>query len=202
MLSRFPGSAWIAAGRRAAGRTNGRDLFRLGLVLALLAGATAAVAASGFRLQHTASLPMGLYRDVRGAPPVRGAIGVWCVPPATAGWARGRGYLPRGDCPGDVQPIGKVVLAVGGDTIQFDTAGVVLNRVPMPNTRPHLRDAAGRPITPAPFGTYVLRPGDVWLWSPYTTRSLDSRYFGPVPVSTLVSVVRPVWTSARLSRNR
>jgi hypothetical protein len=41
----------------------------------------------------------------------------------------------------------------------------------------------------------VLRPGQVWLWSPFAARSFDSRYFGPTPASGLVSQLRPVLTA-------
>jgi len=45
------------------------------------------------------------------------------------------------------------------------------------------------------FGTYVLRAGQVWLWSPFSSASWDSRYFGPIGAAGLVSLVTPVWTT-------
>jgi len=89
-----------------------------------------------------------------------------------------------------------MVLAVAGDTVRLDHNGVTINGRQAPNTRPLARDAAGRRLTPAPYGTYVLRDGQAWLWSPYSYRSFDSRYFGPVPRRGLVSVLRPVLITA------
>jgi conjugative transfer signal peptidase TraF len=152
------------------------------------------VSAAGFRIQHSASLPRGLYRDIAGVEPPAGAIAVWCLPAATARWARMRGYIGAGECPGGTEAIGKVVLATAGDTITFSSGGVTLNGRIVPGTRPLAHDARGRSIPHVPFGTYLLRPGEVWLWSPYTPRSFDSRYFGPLSTRALVTLVRPVWT--------
>lgn len=163
-------------------------------MLVVLACGAVAVSRSGLRIQHTGSLPMGLYRDVGSASPVRGAIGVWCLPLGVAQWARARGYIGGGSCPGNVEPLGKVVLAAVGDTVTLSADGITVNGVAIPNSRPAARDSRGRLLTPASFGTYILRRGEVWIGSPYTDRSFDSRYFGPVPDTMLLSVVRPVWT--------
>lgn len=170
---------------------------RLGLVFALLGGVVAAVHGAGLRVQHTPSLPLGLYRTIRGTPD-RGTIGMWCLPPATASAGRALGYLAAGSCAGGVEPVGKIVLGVAGDTIRYGAAGVVLNGRRVPNTRPLPRDSRNRPLAHVPFGTYVLRAGEVWLWSPFSSASWDSRYFGPIPTAALVSVVAPVWTMPRL----
>ena len=180
--------------RRSVRRTRWWDLFLLGAVLAVLGSVIVFVRASGLRIQHTGSLPMGLYRDVPHARPARGAIGVWCLPIGTARWARARGYIGPGPCPGNIEPLGKVIMAREDDTVRLSGDGIMVNGAAVPNSRPVARDSRGRPLTPVPSGTYVLQHGQVWLGSPYTDRSFDSRYFGPVPDAMLVSVVRPVWT--------
>ena len=170
----------------------------MGGALATLTLVVATVEGAGLRLQHTASLPKGVYRVVRGTPPARllkpGAIGLWCLPSGVAEWANARGYLRPGRCPSGVEPLAKMVLATTGDTVDFDGSGVRVGGRVMPYTQPVLRDAAGRSLTPVPFGRYVLRAGQAWVWSPYTPRSFDSRYIGPLPPSTLIGVVRPVLT--------
>jgi conjugative transfer signal peptidase TraF len=173
--------------------TAGRDLLVLATVLCVIAGAALAVSRSGLRIQHTGSLPRGLYREEAGAP-VRGAIGMWCLPAGWATWARTRGYLGPGGCPGGTEPVGKVVLATEGDTVVMRERGVWLNRRRVPSSRPLRRDGRGRVLPVASYGLYVLRAEEVWLWSPCTPRSFDSRYFGPVSVRALVALVRPVWT--------
>ncbi len=189
----WEGSAW----RRAAKRVRRRDFVALGVVLLAITIAVLVLRQSGLRIQHTESLPRGIYRDVSGpeAPRIgRGVTAVWCLPAPTARWARQQGYLNRGNCPGRAEPLGKVVLATAGDTVDFSAAGVALNGVSVRRTALPTRDLRGRSTPRAHFGRYILRPGEVWLWSPYTTRSFDSRVFGPLPTSALVAVVRPVWT--------
>jgi type IV secretory pathway protease TraF len=48
-----------------------------------------------------------------------------------------------------------------------------------------------------PWGEHKLATGELWLHSPYHRSAYDSRYFGPVQDSTVVSVLRPVLTTAR-----
>ena len=125
------------------------------------------------------------------------------MPTAVATYARRRGYLTRGDCPGGVAPVGKIVLAAGGDTVNFGPQGVVIGGQRVDRTRPLDRDSRGRRLVPARFGSYVLRTGEAWLWSPYAAGSFDSRYFGPVGRRELVSTIQPVltvgdWTETRL----
>ena len=54
----------------------------------------------------------------------------------------------------------------------------------LPNTAPLVTDTAGRPLSHWPFGRYVVAPGTVWVASSYSSRSFDSRYFGPVEASS------------------
>ena len=48
------------------------------------------------------SLPRGLYRVVAGARVRRGSVVLWCLDARRGQWARARGYLTRGECPGGV----------------------------------------------------------------------------------------------------
>lgn len=194
------GPSGSPAGRRGA---PGRRLYltrsaarRLVAVFALLSAAVAAVRGAGLRVQHTASLPTGVYREVAGGA-ARGTVGMWCPPLAAARTARARDYVARGACPGDVEPLGKLVLGVAGDTIHYGPAGVTLNGRAVPVSRPLAADSKGRALAHAPFGPYVLRAGQVWVWSPFSPASFDSRYFGPLPASALVSRVVPLWTARR-----
>lgn len=207
---RAEGSTSLLAGRASTRRRlygarwldrHGSDLRRSIVVLAALAAIAAGVRGSGLRIQHTASLPRGLYRTVAGTPD-RGTIGLWCLPPAAAAVGRARGYLAAGACPDGVEPLGKIVLGIAGDTILYRPDGVTLNGRAIPNTRPLARDSRGRPLGRVPFGTYVLRTDEVWVWSPFSAASYDSRYFGPIPTSGFMSLVTPVWTQSPLPRSR
>ena len=194
---------WVARGspwRRAAHsfrRRGGQDLLTLAAVLGLFALVVTLLDHAGFRVQHTASLPKGIYQVVPSDSPAEllrpGAIGLWCLPPRTARWAAARGYLRPGSCATGVEPLAKVVLAMEGDTVDFDSRGVRVSDRPIANSKPLGRDVAGRALPLTPYGRYVLRAGEAWIWSPYSARSFDSRYLGPLSGSALVAIVRPVW---------
>jgi conjugative transfer signal peptidase TraF len=184
-----------------------RELRMLALVLGALACLDGAVQAIGLRWQHTESLPVGLYRvdpETVGARAriERGDVVVWCLDARRGRWARDRGYLTARPCPGNVERLGKMVLGVGGDTIDWTPAGVRLNGRPVPGTRPVLHDRAGRPMTPIAWGHYVLAPSTAWLYSPYSERSLDSRYFGPIPTTAIRARARLVWALHGLGPTR
>ena len=165
----------------------------------MLAGATSLFLATvvtwfaGLRVNLSGSMPIGLYRVSTG-PLVKGAMVLACLPADVAVFARSRGYVPSGRCPGATAPIGKVVLAMAGDSVEVTAEGVLLNGRAVRNTRPLAIDAAGRSLRRFPDGTYVVGQDEVWLYSPYSKRSFDSRYFGPLPVSSICNRVLPLWT--------
>jgi conjugative transfer signal peptidase TraF len=144
------------------------------------------------RINFTSSLPRGIYHTVAG-PPSRGAIVIACLPSAIGEFARSRGYLWRGDCPGGAAPVGKVVAAVAGDTVVAREEGLIVNGYPVKNTRVLTRDSRGRPMRHFPYAIYVLAPGEVWLTSSYNLGSFDSRYFGPIGTRAVRSRIAPLW---------
>jgi conjugative transfer signal peptidase TraF len=165
-------------------------------IVATVLGTGVLLAQRTVRLNLTGSLPLGLYR-VATAPPTRGAIVLVCLPPPVARFALARAYVwhsPR--CATQVAPIGKMIAAMAGDTVTLSAAGLTVNGCAMPASRPLPRDARGRPLPHYPYGPHVLPAGAVWLFSPYHPRSFDSRYFGPVPLSAVVTSIVPVWTTA------
>ena len=163
------------------------------IVLAAVTLAGLLVVHFGLRFMLTPSLPLGIYRTVKG-PPTRGAIVMACLSERVARLALERGYLWRGDCPGGVVPLGKVVLAVTGDTVTLSAPGTSVNGRAVPNSRPRDRDHKGRALEHYPYGSYTLGPGELWLFSPYHPLSFDSRYFGPVQKVSVLSRLTPVWT--------
>ncbi len=163
------------------------------IVLAVVMLTGLAVFQLGLRFVVTASLPRGMYRKVDG-PPARGAIVSACLPERVARFALARGYVWRGRCPGGAVPLGKLVLGVAGDTVGLSERGIVLNGQLVPNSQPRTRDSQGRMLRHYSFGTQVLPPGQIWLFSPYHPLSFDSRYFGPVSVDAVLSRLIPVWT--------
>lgn len=147
----------------------------------------------GFRFNLTPSLPVGIYR-VTSALPVRGSIVHVCLPPDVAAFARERGYLGPGSCGTGVRPLGKQVLAVGGDVVTHQPDAIHVNGMRVPRSVTARRDSRGRPLPHHPWGEHHLQPGQLWLFSSYRANAYDSRYFGPIETQRVVSVLKPVWT--------
>ena len=55
-------------------------------------------------------------------------------------------------------------------------------------------DTLGRPLAHIPWGRYTLAPGECWLMSTHIMNSWDSRYFGPVTQSHIISAAQPLLT--------
>ncbi len=146
----------------------------------------------GYRLNLTPSEPLGLwriealYRDV--------AVGdlVFVCPPATLTFeeARERGYLRWGSCTGGFAPLIKTVAALSRQRVEIG-AQVVIDGQPLEASTVRTRDGAGRALAPDPGG--LVPPGHLFLHSPFAS-SYDSRYFGPIPVSGVVGLARPILT--------
>jgi signal peptidase I len=75
----------------------------------------------------------------------------------------------------------KRVIAVGGHTVDLKDGSVVIDGVPA--LEPY---TYGKPSLPGPVRMPVTVPaGYVWVMGDNSTNSADSRWFGPVPVSSI-----------------
>lgn len=147
---------------------------------------------TGLRFNLSASLPPGLYIVSRGDV-AHGSIVLACLPASVSGFARARGYIPRGVCPGGTAELGKLVLAMAGDTVTVSAEGLSVNGALVPESRARARDNLGRSLGRTPFGEYLVRSSEIWLISHHPL-GYDSRYFGPLTISSVRAVVRPLWT--------
>ena len=167
-----------------------RTLARASLALgaALLAVAVVAYVV-GVRFNYTESIARGLYlaSDFDPATARRGQLVEACPGPEAARAVAD--YLPNGDCPGGVIPLGKEIAALPGDRVVVDSLGVAVDGVRLPKSAPLFRDRAGRPLSPR-LGEHVLGTGEYWLHSDRVRTSIDSRYVGPV--SDIRSALRPL----------
>jgi conjugative transfer signal peptidase TraF len=174
----------------------------IGVVVCGLAATASAV--GELRVNLSPSIPVGVYvaRPVpsRAVLLPRGQLVALCLGETLAAWARARGYLRRGSCPDGSSPIGKPIFGIAGDTLEVTRAGISRNGVPAARTRALDTDAAGRPLPRVPPGRYLVPPGEIWVVSSYDTRSWDSRYFGPVPLRAVISLLRPLWTVRSMPR--
>jgi signal peptidase I len=125
------------------------------------------VSHSPLRLNFTESLPIGLWKIQPIAQVERGTIAFF----HQEGRKR---YL-------------KPIAAIEGDAVEIKTGyPVTINGKELPNTE------AQPNTTPWPDGKYTVKPGEVWVFSSYNARSYDSRYFGPLSVSTIQGEAIPL----------
>lgn len=143
--------------------------------------------AAGVRLNHSHSMPWGLYL-LQSGPYHRGDIVYACLPPSAAKLAKERGYIDWGMCPERTEPLFKRVLAMEGDTVRIDDKMLTVNAEAIPFPR-FERDGENREMPRPPDGAR-----GVWIGSTYNPKSYDSRYFGPIEPQFIKSRAIALWT--------
>lgn len=166
---------------------------------AIAIGGAASLAHSlGIRINHTPSLPVGVWRiSALDGPLPRGRIVAFC-PLETEMFrdALRRKTIAPGMCPGGWEPMLKPVAAIAGDHVELSHSGVEINGAVMPGTIRVPYDFA------IPFGSYNVSAGEIWVLAAGHSRSFDSRYFGPIPITQVEGVADPVliWPSGSTIR--
>ena len=161
-------------------------------LLAMLAGAALIVAPAlsrpdlRFVWNASASVPVGLYRIVPADRLDVTDLAVVMPPDELAAFLAERGYLPRG------VPLIKRVLALGGTEVCRRGSTIVAYDTTYGEARE--RDTRGRPL-PVWQGCRTLGDGEAFFMNWDSPDSFDSRYFGPLPLSTVVGRAIPVWTT-------
>ena len=150
--------------------------------------------AAGARVNTTKSIPVGLYW-ASSAPVEKGAYVMFCPPQVGVfGDAKERGYIGGGFCPGGYGYLMKKVLAAKADAVTVADDGVRVNGALLPLSAPLKTDKAGRPLPRYQTNSYELGNSEVLLMSDVSGTSFDGRYFGPVNVSQIKTVIVPVIT--------
>jgi conjugative transfer signal peptidase TraF len=132
----------------------------------------------------SASVPIGLYA-VRPAGTLRtGELLVVAPPAPLATFLDARRYLPKG------VPLLKHIAALPGQTVcrTGDTISIDGTAVGEALDRDHL----GRWL-PVWQGCRAIAAGEVFLMNRQSVASLDGRYFGPLPTTTIVGRADPIW---------
>lgn len=88
----------------------------------------------------------------------------------------------------------KPIVAVSGDLVKFSSEGVAVNGALLPNSAPQHFDSKRRRLQHWAFGTYRVHSGTLWVISSYDPRSFDSRYFGPIFLSSIRTHLLPLMT--------
>lgn len=132
----------------------------------------------------SASVPIGLY-VVRDDARIQRGVTVLVEPPEPlASFLADRGYLPRG------VPLLKRVEALPGATVCRHDLVVSVDGEPRALARE--RDRFRRPL-PIWSGCRTVAKDELFLLNVEADGSLDGRYFGPIPASSVVGRAAPLF---------
>jgi conjugative transfer signal peptidase TraF len=140
---------------------------------------------------------LGVYSIQRSADIARNDLVAVCLPEPVAALGHARGYLSAGSCSSGTIPVLKQVIAVAGDVVDLQRDFLAVNGRVVDDSPRHSTDKVGRPLEPLACGHRLVGDGDVWVLGIRRERSWDSRYFGPVPVASIVAIARPLMTLSR-----
>lgn len=133
----------------------------------------------------SASVPIGLYVT---RPAVRMTLDELALvrpPQPLAAFLADRGYVGAG------VPLLKRIAAVPGQTVCRQGLQLAVDGVT--TAAASERDRAGRPL-PRWSGCHTLTASEVLLLNADAPGSMDGRYFGTLPASSIVGRVTPLWT--------
>jgi conjugative transfer signal peptidase TraF len=146
----------------------------------------------GLRINWTPSAPLGIWRIVALERPVQRGDRVFVCPPVSSVIleALRRGYLHEGLCPGGMAPLIKTVMAMSGQFVAISRF-VYIDGELLPHSMLVAVDSRGRSLPPYRGG--LIPPDSVYLHSDFPG-SFDSRYFGPLPTTSILGLASEVWT--------
>lgn len=136
----------------------------------------------------SASTPLGLY-DLTALNGLKAGDLVAVRPPKPlADFMVGRGYIGRG------VPLLKPVAALPGQQVCRVDRTVTVDGVRLGEAQD--RDRRGR-VLPVWQGCHRIAPDQIFLMNPSVHDSLDGRYFGPLPRTTVIGRATPLYTDTR-----
>jgi conjugative transfer signal peptidase TraF len=140
----------------------------------------------------TASVPTGLYAIQQTNDRRPGELVAVRPPEPLAGFLAEGGYLPKG------VPLLKHVAAVPGQRVCRIGLVVTVDGRRVGTARE--RDRRGRAL---PFwsGCRAIADGELFLMNPDAPDSLDGRYFGPLPATSVFGRATPLWTNPQRVRS-
>ena len=133
----------------------------------------------------SASVPIGLYAVQPGSLLKHGDLVITLPPEPLATFLAKRRYLPRG------VPLLKHVAALPGEIVCRNGLVITIDGIAVASALTH--DRAGRPL-PVWQGCHKLIPNEIFLLNRAVPDSFDGRYFGPLPVTSVVGRAVPLWT--------
>lgn len=147
----------------------------------------------GVRYNVSESQPVGFYRLIKAdTRPVIGELFFVCPPDSEIMQvALARDYLARGTCSGGYAPLLKRVAALEGMTVSVTAEAVLVDGTEQPNSKPYPVDSFDRPLPR--FDGGIVHTGQVLLLSAYNDGSFDGRYFGTLPVESIIGRAKPLF---------
>ncbi len=136
----------------------------------------------------SASVPLGLYAATPAEAIADGDLVLVRPPETLAAFLAERGYVARG------VPLLKHVAALPPQVVCAEGTAITVDGETMAHRR--MADRLGRPL-PTWHDCHRLESGEVFLLNLAEPDSLDGRYFGPLPRTSIVARLRPVWITGR-----
>jgi len=158
-----------------------RKIVRTLIVLAVMIGL---IHVSGFRINVTDSLPLGVYR-LSDIPPERGDLVAFNLPEdhPYLEFMRSRKYPPGLHA----RKFLKRLVAVPGDDVRTSDLGILVNGQLMPNSLFRREDSRGN-LLPCFLISGEVPDGQALVLSGHHPRSFDGRYFGLLDLDDLQRV--------------
>ena len=147
----------------------------------------------GVRVNWTSSMPVGVYLETTPELAVGSRV-LGCLPSGIAAIGRLRGHLPAGGCPGGSSPILKQILALPGDHVDLRLDSLAVKGREVDHSEIRTSDTLGRELEHVAFGSRTVRDGELWVVGSNRERSWDSRYFGPIPIESVIGGAPPLAT--------
>ncbi|QPC91548.1 S26 family signal peptidase [Mesorhizobium sp. INR15] len=160
------------------------SIMALGAVAAIIAPAVAKMPPL-LMWNASASAPIGLYAISRSRRLTVGDLAVIEPPKPVASFVAQRGYLPAG------MPMLKHIVALAGQKVCRIGRIVTVDGVALGAAL--ARDHTGRPL-PDWQGCRIIATGEIFVMNPKVGDSLDGRYFGPFPMTSIIGRALPLWT--------
>jgi len=171
-------------------------------LVVMLLGTGARVA--GIIVNTSTNLTPGIY--IKTSDPIsKGSYVIFCPPPpagsdeAKTRWiikATTRWILRRGKdlCDSGYSQMLTRILATKDDVLTVSDDGVYVNKKLLPLSKPLEADSGDQPLPHFRVDNYILGEDEVLVMSDVNHLSFDSRYFGPINRSQIITTVRPILT--------
>lgn len=165
--------------------TRRRYLAVTALAILGIAGASAIETPTKLIWNATASAPIGFYTVDPADRIVVPELVAVMPPEPLAAFMVERGYVARG------VPLLKRVLGLPGQRVCRTGRTITVDGIEMGAALE--RDRIGREL-PVWQGCRVIGDGEIFLMNWEIRDSLDGRYFGPIPASSVIGRALPLWT--------